>query len=44
MQLKRESDNYSQITRCDGEEPHTGVLWDGVMGEQSQVWGEARDP
>lgn len=40
MQLKNESDNYLQINRSD-EELHTGLLWDGVTGEPSRVWGEA---
>lgn len=41
MQLKNESDNYLQINRSDGEELHTGLLWDVVTGEPSRVWGEA---
>lgn len=44
MQLKIESDNYLQINSSNGEELHTRVLWDGVMGEPSWVSGEARDP
>lgn len=44
MQLKIESDNYLQINRSNGEELHTSILWDGIMGEPSRVSGEARDP